>query len=451
MAYTSSQAIFCIDCLTLGTEEKENIKENTCTGGKKLTNKQLEDFLKKSSTITGEYKRRQSIKCMLETVFSFVPNDDSLVFNAIFDVKQKPYDNINPSTLIGYLRYKKSPSKKYEYIVKTVIDQYDTSSLLHEASAGILATNKLKKYIPNFAYTYLLLNHCNDNTFGSKIKFCFSPGYTRYLINENIEHDFSLAKLLRITQEKSAISKKDLFGIFIQIFNALSYALDKVGFCHYDLHDENILIKKLDTPMHIKNYLSDKDDYITVNYLAVIIDYEHSTYSYKNNRYCLSQYVLGERYTETPNPVFDYYKLLMNAYYSADTGKNRENVLPVLNLLFQFSDDLLFKGKVKTSTMKKEYDRMFSARKPVKKTNPTKILGSTAMKYKNTSQRRSNDKDNTFMGVIPTYLYEKNKDSFSYKLFYKNIINNYPVLLEEIDVRNKNFLNHIYNRKEQLK
>lgn len=451
MAFSVNQVI---KTMALEKEEKINIQLNSCRAEKNPIIKNKGDFLElgKSKTLknnnAGEYEKRQLIKCIMEKLFSRIPNDNSIAFNAIFDINPRPYSDENPETLIAYLRYKNSPSKTYNFIVKTVIDHIDTSSLLHEASTGILATNKLKKLIPNFAYTYILLTHCNDNMFGSRIKFCFKPGFTRYLINENIPHDFSLSKLLKAPQKIAGISQKDVFGIFIQIFNALSVALEKTGFCHYDLHDENILIKKLDKPMHIKNYLSEKRDYITVNYLASIIDFEHSTYIYESKRYCLSQYLLGERYTEIPNPVFDYYKLLMNAYYSVDTGKNKKNLLPVMDLLFQFSDDLLFKGKIPKSSMKKEYNKMFLARK--KNTSTNKILGSATSLYKSKLQNLSNDQDNTFMGVISKNINNKNKD-FSYKGFYKNITKNYPELVEEKNISNKEFLKTIYNRKEQLK
>ena len=55
-----------------------------------------------------------------------------------------------------------------------------------------------------------------------------------------------MEKFLKMSRIK--LKQKDFLNIFYQILIALEVAQEKIGFCHFDLHFENVMVINLPKP-----------------------------------------------------------------------------------------------------------------------------------------------------------------------------------------------------------
>ena len=135
--------------------------------------------------------------------------------------------------------------------------------------------NKLRYLIPNFMMTYgqfkCLKPSAHENTIQFK-KMCQPKGnYINYTLYERI---------VGITLETYLISPKyshlEFVNIFIQILFALEIGQQHSGFTHFDLHYDNIILRKsksIDQSVFINGL---KYTHSTGEYIPVIIDYGHA-------------------------------------------------------------------------------------------------------------------------------------------------------------------------------
>jgi hypothetical protein len=143
-----------------------------------------------------------------------------------------------------------SNEAKAPFIVKALRNLDDVDEMRHEAFIGLMATNHLRKFIPNFAYIYGLFE-CSApiagpitelDAKGKKVAtFCNStgkPSDTVQLIYENITPGKGVNDLL------GEWDGKTFMRYFIAILMALHVAFEKYKFTHYDLHDGNVLIRE---------------------------------------------------------------------------------------------------------------------------------------------------------------------------------------------------------------
>lgn len=204
---------------------------------------------------------------------------------------------------------------KYEFEFK---DEF-----LHEIFVGVIL-NKLRPYVPNFVYTYgyeeTNEDHCNP--------------YIIFL--ENIPNSDLLENYI------PKLSKIEFFVIFLQILNALNLAYEEYSFCHYDLHDGNILIQKIEFPFSYKLYIDGKVKKIKTNYLAKIIDFGQSYVKFNNKSFGVYNRDELKVYNYKSRPINDIYKLLCFSGYTAKESNNLE-VYNLISRIYQLFDQ---KGKL---------------------------------------------------------------------------------------------------------
>ena len=152
------------------------------------------------------------------------------------------------------------------FVIKAPQNPNNSYELIHECFVAFHGTNKLRALIPNFSYIYGLKN-CSLPFLDNKevISWCENKKIAvNYIIYEKINNSISLSKYIETCTSDQFIE------IFLQILFSLKIAAREIGFTHYDLHTENILLRKIDTPSFIKY-----DDIFlkTENYVATIIDY----------------------------------------------------------------------------------------------------------------------------------------------------------------------------------
>lgn len=143
--------------------------------------------------------------------------------------------------------------------VKTLkcVKQERVHQLINEAFCGIAAINKLCAEVPNFRYTFGIL----DNR----------------LISEYID-GVTWDKFV----EKCSIEEL-LFGL-MQICLALMVAQERFGFVHNDLNGWNIVVKILPQPISIAYAFRDRVIRLTTNQVPVLIDYGRA-HIIQNNRH----------------------------------------------------------------------------------------------------------------------------------------------------------------------
>lgn len=159
---------------------------------------------------------------------------------------------------------------------------YD-SSTLHEYFMGLACLNKLRKYTPGFAYV-LGGFQCAPlqlyNAKGVMNTFCQSAyDNVNYVIYEKIDGS-SLEDYIATsnTVEIQNVRKSKFLVYFIQILFTLQIAQERNRFVHNDLHQQNIILRKLRTFMWVKYTINKKDYYVVTDRIPTIIDYGRSAF-----------------------------------------------------------------------------------------------------------------------------------------------------------------------------
>ena len=199
--------------------------------------------------------------------------------------------------------------------------------MVHEAFIGIYALNNMRKYVPNFTYTYGMLSCTKPNLNGKEVlTWCTPNQQPNYLILENIKNATSFSKFVE------TCTKDEYFEVYLQVLNALNAANTEYDFTHYDLHDENVMVRRLKNKIAIKLYNSEK--YIITNLVAFIIDYGQSFVNYNGTP-------LGFKHIKSmccsPNPAIDAHKLLLFSTKSLLDVYNN-NFIVELNKVYKFFD-----------------------------------------------------------------------------------------------------------------
>jgi len=186
--------------------------------------------------------------------------DDS---NIIFD-DLKNYKTLKSGAYgITYLLH--LYKNRFPIVIKSPKNK-DVSEILHEYLIAINGTNLLRKFIPNFTYTFGIYYTDKNNS---------------RLIMEKIDGGISFIDYLRrISFLKYSTSNINNFLIlFIQLLLSLDLSQQKCFFTHYDLHGENVLLrlKKQDSlsiryPLFNYEYIINDPEYI-----VSIIDFGCST------------------------------------------------------------------------------------------------------------------------------------------------------------------------------
>lgn len=226
-------------------------------------------------------------------------------------------------------------------------DDYTEEAINHELVVGKVL-NSLRSIIPNFAFV-LGSFECgppvikpsvgNDNTKDKLITWCRGGTKVKYIMYENISGSKTLYDFCK------DCSAQDYIDIIIQINYALMIAYKEVGFTHYDLHGENILVKKIKGNEE-GAYIPYGGDFIFAKNLAMFIDYGYShvylpdsgnSVGYKPDTGPsgnVGLYPLGF-YIDRPSPLADCYRIL-EATLGYMKSRNPEAYKQAYGLMYYF-------------------------------------------------------------------------------------------------------------------
>lgn len=250
------------------------------------------------------------------------------------------------------------------FVIKVERGESDTHSkysMRHEVVVGLIL-NQLRSIIPNFAYVFgsfecggpiLTLKDVDPSKsmpdivsvrpekFEPKVtSWCRGGEIQTYAIYENINKSITLKDYVK------TCNSQQFMDITVQIMYALKIAFERVGFTHYDLHAENVLIRDVDRDAF---YIAYEGDAVFASRIATIIDYGFSHVYYHDpasgrnislgikepggSRGNLSMLKYGV-YMDTPNPIVDCYRILW--YMLEATSRYNKPVYNEMKELIRF-------------------------------------------------------------------------------------------------------------------
>lgn len=230
----------------------------------------------------------------------------------------------NTKSAHGYVIFSDFIKVKNKIVIKTPKTNEEIRNMLFEYYIGSRFINKLRNKTPNFMYTYGIFM-CNplintnktvgdDKVSMSSVNFCNDDNKNNiYLLFEKIDGSNLHEYIMEIKTEQDL---DNLINSIIQIIISLDIAQKEGQYVHNDLHSENVMLRKIKTPIEY-NYIVGKSKYkMKLNYIATIIDYGM-------NRFVENNIPLGvtisEKYDLYPfkNSIgTDLYKLLISSVFS---------------------------------------------------------------------------------------------------------------------------------------
>lgn len=216
------------------------------------------------------------------------------------------------------------------------IDATLRANQIHEYFIGAFGTNTLRNKIPNFSFI-LGLFQCSppyidnysyavnesvrlaDSKDRRALTFCqndVTENQVNYLLYENISNSTTLKDFI-----VNGCTFEQYLNILSQLVLALELAYSECDFTHYDLHDENVLVRELPQEILIAYEIDGVKQYLRTKYVATIIDFGRSHIKYEGNDFGYAL-IEGGVYPNRSYPMYDIYKILMFTLSSAAFGDN---------------------------------------------------------------------------------------------------------------------------------
>lgn len=243
---------------------------------------------------------------------------------------------IGAESVEGYALMAKFGELKDTLIVK-VTRNPKNDNLFHEYFVGVSATNKLRMNLPNFAYI-LGAFKCGGAVIAPDKKverWCSksgSPGdFVNYVIYEKIPGK-------SIKDEVAKCTPVEYFSWILQAAIAIQTGADMYGFTHYDLHDENALMRewnpqdkeyglnaesaKMAGMFFIPYLIENEKVYIRTNKITTFIDYGRSRVEVNGESFGAYGFENFGIEVGRARPGYDLYKLLGFSLNSMLAAKN---------------------------------------------------------------------------------------------------------------------------------
>jgi hypothetical protein len=223
---------------------------------------------------------------------------------------------------------------KGKLIVKVSRKKKEEDDLVHEAFVGIVGTNQMRRYVPNFAYVIGALK-CNAPTVepDKKVKdLCGRGGnLVNYVLYEAIDGN----NLRKICKD---CTPEQFTSLYSQLVFTTLIGYEKIDWTDYDLHYENVIGKPLRKTVYIPYNSKNYSLYVKADTIATIIDLGASYIKYKGvgfGTYDWPQpaYVLSDQ----PRPIHDVFKVLCFSLVEMVDQKNMRCFNKAVKLLKFFT------------------------------------------------------------------------------------------------------------------
>jgi len=226
------------------------------------------------------------------------------------------------------------------FVIKVPRKDEDDNDLLHELVIGLFGTNMLRRYIPNFSYIYGGFR-CSPPIIDPDTKevtaLCLNrENVINHIVYEAVNNAISAKNFVQSCSIESYLT------MYLQLLYALAFAEDRIGFTHYDLHDENLLMRQISPKNELFQipYPTEKGvEYILTTHIPTIIDYGQTRITYKEKSL---GYYNFEKYGVIADqiwPLYDAYKFLIFSSKSAISFKREPKFITILSQIVYFFND----------------------------------------------------------------------------------------------------------------
>lgn len=188
----------------------------------------------------------------------------------------------NDKRIISTLEHYIEPISKSKYIFK--ISQY-TNHLAYHELISMQGLKKLSTYCPHFCKGFGVIKteiephfRKNSNPFDIKSKY---PIEKELLLCEYIDKSHKFYNYIK----SENIHENVLYSLVKQVLLAITLAQKEKQFTHYDLHSNNVMIKKCNKDLVFLYKLDDDNQFCvpSLGYYSIIIDYGFSYISDMND------------------------------------------------------------------------------------------------------------------------------------------------------------------------
>jgi hypothetical protein len=270
------------------------------------------DGVKVRRALTDYFFDGATMKVMFCLIESILAHQGKLADGALKEYERirhwlRADKQIGAESIFGYAMTTSFDGQDNLLVAKAPRPGVGAGDSIHEYIVGAFALNNLRSYLPNFAYVFGTFD-CASPVIGLEKEidtWCgFQPG-VHYVLYENVNPSVTLGDL------NKTISFPLFLNYYLQVLLALRLAHKKYDFTHYDLHDQNVLVRALGRPVSLEYETPRGVSYLETEGIATIIDYGQSHVKIGGKNY---GYFGLEAYGPTAShsfPIFDAYKLLL--------------------------------------------------------------------------------------------------------------------------------------------
>ena len=240
------------------------------------------------------YDVMNATECALNSYISRYDTVADFAYDLVSNEKQIGEESVNGIVIEADVGDAK------DFFVAKISKFVEDGELIHEIFIGIFAINNLRRYIPNFMYTYGGLScSISFKDDGTPI-ICKDNGEGKYALLENLKGSIPFRKYTL-----SGIDTEEFVNIYLQVLLSLQVAYEKYDFTHYDLHDMNVLLRDPPDGKDVIKYpLESGDVHLRVNKVATLIDFGTSHIKINDKSYGKPQNVLCGCFCRPQLPSF---------------------------------------------------------------------------------------------------------------------------------------------------
>lgn len=253
-----------------------------------------------------------------------------------------------------------------DFSAKIALDRDDASiaDIRHEAAICIFGTNAFRVFIPNFPFVYAYVKAAvvaegaeaplrapsPRRKRGAAAVAAPPATETHCLVIENICPETSTT----LTTALESMSVIDFYAVLIQIALALKFAYDRIGFTHYDLHTDNVVLRGVggasptdeNRPWFYIPYEAGRA-FVAARSIATFTDFGFSHALLQNSagrQVCFGFSAPGRAslvelgiFRDRPNAMTDVYRLLLTAASRCRDAKNDALLAELAHLVRYFN------------------------------------------------------------------------------------------------------------------
>lgn len=281
----------------------------------KISTPAVRNILKKDNANGADMK---AILCMFDTIFlsaSKERTDGLPKLNKNINRLITNMHKLNVHSVEGDVYFTDFLSDDIDVVIKVPKSKKAYTGIIREYFLGISSINKLRYYVPNYTYT-LGAFICNMPNNG---RLCDIKGKkSAYVLYEKID-GHTLSKLI------PELSFEEWLIIFVQLLLALEVGQREIRFTHFDLHDQNVIVKRTQKYQYMVPIENETYYLSNIDFMPIILDYGMSSAyvkPYSIGKYGMSSFGIYNFMV----PGIDMYKIMLYSLREAGSMKIAKDI-----------------------------------------------------------------------------------------------------------------------------